>query len=159
MLTKNPDEEKTFKNMLDDLFIKGYNILRKNGCIYYVISEKHINNILIPFMNTNYLQTLMSYESYYNDMGLYWKFITMKVKDLDFFIDENKNIIEHFFRFRYDQHSVEYLSKVPYAKHDGGHILFVNSKEEKTMLNLTCVWRGKNSIYKALLLQIGRAHV
>ena len=92
MLTKNPNDEKTFKNMLDDLFIKGYEILRKDGCIYYVISEKHINNILIPIMNPNYLTTLMSYETYYNNLGFNWKFITMKAKDLDFYIDENKYI-------------------------------------------------------------------
>ena len=48
-----------------------------------------------------------------------------------------------FFRFRFNRKSIEYLSELPYAKHDGGHIIFTNSKNEHSVLRLTCVWRGK----------------
>ena len=61
-------------------------------------------------------------------------------------------LMEHFFRFRFNRKSIEYLSELPYAKHDGGHIIFTNSKNQHSVLRLTCVWRGKTSIYKALLL-------
>jgi hypothetical protein len=84
------------------------------------------------------------------------------VEMLQHYIRSNKNIcpegssekplIEHFFRFRFDRKSINYLSDLPYAKHDGGHILFVNSNNERSILKITCSWRGKNSIYKALLL-------
>lgn len=65
---------------------------------------------------------------------------------------ENKIVFEHFFRFRLDRKSIEYLSKQPYAKHDGGQIVLLNSKNERSAIKVVCVWRGKSSIYKALLL-------
>ena len=65
---------------------------------------------------------------------------------------EESIITEHVFRFRFDHKSIEFLSKQPFIRHDGGHILFQNYSNEKIILKIFCAWRGKDSIYKALLL-------
>lgn len=67
-------------------------------------------------------------------------------------ININDNLIEHFFRFRFSASSIEYISEMPYAKYDGGKIVFTNNKKDKNVLQVVCAWRGKESIYKALLL-------
>lgn len=66
--------------------------------------------------------------------------------------DGKSLMIEYFFRFRFNHKSVETLSHMPFAKMDAGSVLFVNSKKQRGEINVTCCWRGKSSIYKALLL-------
>ena len=66
--------------------------------------------------------------------------------------NEKTPLMEYFFRFRFNRSSIETLSSLPFAKMDGGFILFLNSKQQRSVLKVTCCWRGKNSIYKALLL-------
>lgn len=66
--------------------------------------------------------------------------------------DEKTPLMEYFFRFRFTQHSIEKLSHLPFAKMEAGSIVFVNSKQQRGVLRVTCCWRGKSSIYKALLL-------
>ena len=65
---------------------------------------------------------------------------------------DSQPAFEYFFRFRFDQKSIEYLSELPFSKYDGGHIIFINSNNEKRIIKVYCSWRGKSSIYKALLL-------
>lgn len=60
-------------------------------------------------------------------------------------------VAEHLFRFRFDQPSIQYLSGKPHAKYDGGTVHFASATGRKT-LSVTCSWRGRSSIYKALLL-------
>ena len=60
--------------------------------------------------------------------------------------------LEFFFRFRFDHNSINFLANLPFAKHSGGKITFINSKNERRNIDVTCCWRGKDSIYKALLL-------
>jgi hypothetical protein len=65
---------------------------------------------------------------------------------------EETIVKEHFFRFRFDHKSIEFLSTHPFIKHEGGEIFFLNMKNEKHNVKVFCAWRGKDSIYKALLL-------
>jgi len=60
--------------------------------------------------------------------------------------------LEHVFRFRFDSQSVDKFSSRPVGKFDGGQILFVSSRGHRRTLKLICSWRGKSSVYKALLL-------
>ena len=60
--------------------------------------------------------------------------------------------LEHIFRFRFDSLSVEKFSNRPVGKYDGGQIFFVSSTGQRRTLKLICSWRGKSSVYKALLL-------
>jgi hypothetical protein len=59
---------------------------------------------------------------------------------------------EHLFRFRFNSRSVEFISEQPFGKYEGGQVYFLNNKNEKSTIKITCSWRGKSSIYKALLL-------
>lgn len=63
-----------------------------------------------------------------------------------------KQFVEHMFRFRFNSESVERYSEKPTGRYDGGQILFMSSSGEKHSLKLICSWRGRSSVYKALLL-------
>lgn len=60
--------------------------------------------------------------------------------------------IENFFRFRFTSESIQYICEQPYAKYNGGIVQFVNQKNDAHELKVVCSWRGKPSVYKALLL-------
>jgi hypothetical protein len=59
-------------------------------------------------------------------------------------------VIEHLFRFRFNHPSIQYLSGKPYAKYDGGTIHF-DCATRRSTLSITCSWRDRSSIYKALM--------
>lgn len=97
---------------------------------------------------------------YTNDANLRWSCypggLSLCAEQLQYVVRQPKVftgfMYEHFFRFRYNSHSIKYVSEQPYGKYDGGQILFVSNKNDRSILNLTCSWRGRGSVYKALLM-------
>lgn len=65
---------------------------------------------------------------------------------------KDKLLVEHFFRFRFTAESIQHLSEQPYGKYQGGSIKFLCPNSDISVLKIVCAWKGKNSIYKALLL-------
>lgn len=86
----------------------------------------------------------------------------VRMELIQYFVKHNKIVndktyeetvtTEHLFRFRFDHKSIDFLSCHPFMKHEGGEIFFLNKKNQSHNLKLFCAWRGKDSIYKALLL-------
>jgi len=64
----------------------------------------------------------------------------------------NAACVENFFRFRFTSESIHYISEQPYAKYNAGMIQFATNKNDAHELKVVCSWRGKPSVYKALLL-------
>jgi len=60
-------------------------------------------------------------------------------------------LFEHCFKFRYTSESIKILSEQSYGKYEGGSIAFFNAQIPEFQVHLVCNWRGKNSIFKALL--------
>lgn len=60
-------------------------------------------------------------------------------------------LVEQIFRFRLNKQSIEFLSGKPCGRYEAGHILFSNG-QKNCILGVSCAWRAKGSIYKALLL-------
>jgi hypothetical protein len=124
-----------------------------NDDILRIINPMHINCNLEP-------SQIMDVVFYTNDHNLRWAAypsgINLCLEQLQYVVRQPKIysgfFYEHFFRFRYNSQSIQYVSEQPFGKYDGGHILFTNSKSERSMLKLTCAWRGKGSVYKALLV-------
>jgi len=124
-----------------------------NDDILRIINPLHISCNLEP-------NQIMDVVFYTNDHNMRWSSfssgLNLCVEQLQYVVRQPKIysgfFYEHFFRFRYNSTSIQYVSEQPYGKYDGGHILFANSKSEKSMIKLTCAWRGKGSVYKALLV-------
>lgn len=155
------------------LYLGGVNLFdgkNQNKSSFCVVSNNE-NNDFLRIINPRNTTCSMSADQvldvvFYGSMNERWNAYPsgkdICVEMLQHYIRGSKNscsefctekpTVEHFFRFRFDRKSINYLSDLPYAKHDGGHILFVNSNNERSILKITCSWRGKNSIYKALLL-------
>lgn len=63
----------------------------------------------------------------------------------------SESLVEQIFRFRLNKQSIELLSSRSYGRYEAGHVLFSNG-QQNCMLGVSCAWRPKSSIYKALLL-------
>jgi hypothetical protein len=95
-----------------------------------------------------------------NDFNLKWvaypSGVNLCIEQIQYVVKPPKkytdHLYEHFFRFRYNSHSIKYISEQPFGKYEGGHIFFTSSRNEKVIIKLTCSWRGKDSVYKALLM-------
>lgn len=64
---------------------------------------------------------------------------------------DGEPMVEQVFRFRLNKRSIEFLSGRSCGRYEAGHILFSNS-QKNCILGVSCAWRAKGSIYKALLL-------
>lgn len=130
----------------------------QNNAYLRVINPKNVSCTISP----NQVLDVLFYTELDDTFTAFPSGKDVRMELIQHFIKHNKIInektyeetvsAEHLFRFRFDHKSIEFLSSHPFVKHEGGEINFLNRKNESHNLKLFCAWRGKDSIYKALLL-------
>lgn len=150
------------------LFLGGVNLFNSNHinsaslCVVSQNDNDDILRIVNPSTISCNLEAnqLLDVVFHSNDFNLRWQAypsgMNLCVEQLQYLVRQPKiysgYLYEHFFRFRFNSTSVQYISEQPYGKYDGGHIMFTSNKNDKSIIKLTCSWRNKNSPYKALLV-------
>ena len=153
----------------DNTFFLGgvnlYDLNNKNSASLCVVTN-HQNTDILTINNPKHLccnlevnqllDVVFHSQDIHEKWSVYPSGMNICVEQLQYVVRQAKaqpsNVFEHFFRFRFNMSSVQYISEQPYGKYDGGHLLFCNNKNERSLVKLTCCWRGKNSAYKALLV-------
>jgi len=120
-------------------------------CVYNPKDQSCVlepNQVLDVIFQSNNINRMQAYPSG-GDMGL--EMIQYSVRTPRKLV-KNNFLVEHFFRFRFTAQTIQYLTEQPYGKYEGGNIQFLSHSSDVNVLKVVCAWRGKNSIYKALLL-------